>query len=173
MHLDKLLVSLAQGDKSAFQGIYEQTNKTVYYIALSVMRERALAEDVMQSAFLKVIERAGQYQAGTNAQAWIYRIARNEALNLKKKRARETSVDEYENLAMFGTEEQSEYGVLTEIAKNTLEEEDFLILILVAVQGYKRREIAEMLSLPIATVTWKYGRAVKLMKDALKKCEAR
>ena len=77
MTLDKLMKKLSGGDESAFEQIYAQTRKTVYYIALSVVKERALAEDVMQNVYLSVLKNASQYRAGTNALAWIARITRN------------------------------------------------------------------------------------------------
>lgn len=84
MTIDKQLKKLSTGDVSAFESIYEQTRKTVYFIALSVLKERSLAEDVMQSAYLNIIKNASSYRAGTNALAWIAAIVKNEALNLNK-----------------------------------------------------------------------------------------
>ncbi len=104
-------------------------------------------------------------RAGTNAAAWIARIAKNEALALKKKRGREFYVDEHENLNVFGTEQTDDFGLLTETAKKFLPEDEFLILMLAAAEGYKRREIAELLDMPVPTVTWKYKRATEKMRD--------
>ncbi len=168
MELNEYVVALAQGDKQAFTEIYAQTRKTVYYIALSVVRDRALAEDVMQATYLKVIRSASQYRSGSNPRAWIARIARNEAIDVKKKRAHEVSVDERECLPAFGTTQTDDYGLLVELAKKLLPEQEFAILMLVAAEGYKRREVAQMLSMPLATVTWKYGKAIKTMQKALK-----
>ncbi len=173
MELDKLLVALAEGDKQAFTEIYGQTKKTVYYIALSVVRDRALAEDVMQSAYLNVIKYASQYRAGSNPRAWIARIARNEAINVKKKCAREVCVEEAEYENVFGTTQIDDYGLLVDLARRLLPEQEFAILMLVAAEGYKRREVAQMLSIPLATVTWKYGKAIKTMQKALKEDEER
>ena len=169
--LDQAIGRLAAGDTAAFDELYNETRKTVYYIALSVVRERMLAEDVMQSAYLKVIGNAGQYRQGTNALAWIARITRNEALDLLRRRAREVSVDEHASPAMFGTQNVDEYGLLIDLARRMLKEEEFSILILSAVEGYKRREIAAMLSMPLPTVTWHYARAVKKMQRALQESE--
>lgn len=44
---------------------------------------------------------------------------------------------------------------------------------LFAVGEYKHREIAEMLNLPIGTVTWKYNNAIKKLKEAIKKSEVK
>ena len=47
MTLDKLIKKFINGDASAFDEIYNRTRKCVYYVALSVLRDNALAEDVM------------------------------------------------------------------------------------------------------------------------------
>ena len=131
--------------------------------------DRSLAEDVMQTTYLKVIKSASSYRAGTDAVAWIKRICRNEALNLKKKRGHETYIDERENAAMFGTEQTEDYGLLVDLAKRTLPQEEFEILILVAAAGYTRREVAELKNIPISTVTYKLncatGKMIKALQD--------
>lgn len=169
MSLDKQMKQLARGDVSAFESIYKKTQKAVYYTALSVLMDRSLAEDVMQTTYLKVIKSASSYRAGTDAVAWIKRICRNEAMNLKKKRGHETYIDERENAAMFGTEQTEDYGLLVDLAKRTLPQEEFEILILVAAAGYTRREVAELKNIPISTVTYKLncatGKMIKALQD--------
>jgi len=168
MTLDKLMRRLIDGDSSVFEQIYEQTRKSVYYTALSVLRDKQLAEDVMQTTYLRVLKSAKSYQAGTNAAAWIARIARNEALNTAKSRAREQSVDTTENAAIFGSSHQDDYGLLIDAARRTLPEDEFTILMLVTTGGFKRREIGEMLDMPIPTVTWKYNNAIARLRKTMK-----
>ena len=168
MTLDEALGRLAEGDDTAFDEIYQQTRKTVYYIALSYVRERMLAEDVMQTVYLKVLRAAARYRRGTNATAWIARIARNESIDLIRRRSREVSVDERENPLPFGMRDVDDYGLLIDLARRILKQEEFSVLMLTAVEGYKRREIAQMLAMPLPTVTWHYSRAVKKMQLALK-----
>lgn len=167
MTLDKLMKKLSGGDESAFGQIYAQTRKTVYYIALSIVKERALAEDVMQNVYLSVLKNAGQYRAGTNASAWIARITRNEALKLQKSRVRVSYVDERENLKVFGTQQTDDYRLLIDLAKSILPEDEFVILMLITAAGYKRREISEMLDMPVPTVTWKFNKAIEKMRKSL------
>ena len=166
MGLDQQLKKLANGDQSAFEHIYYQTYKLVYYIALSILKERSLAEDVMQSAYLSAIKHASSYKSGTNALAWIVRIARNEALNVKKKRGREVSVDENVHLQRFGTAVTDDYGLLTDLARQVLAEEEFTVLMLVS-QSYTRAEISEILDMPVSTVTYKFNCAAEKMRKAL------
>lgn len=169
MTLSEHMKELAAGDMTSFDEIYRQTQRAVYHIALSVVRERMLAEDVMQSCYMKVIKNAAQYRGGSVG-AWVGRIARNEAINLLKRRSREYSVDEKENEFLFGTRE-TEAGGLTDLAQRLLPQDEFSILLLVAADKYKRREVAQMLGLPLATVTWKYNRAIGKMKKALEEMQ--
>lgn len=165
--IDKLIKKFIGGDASAFEEIYAKTRKAVYYAALAVLRERESAEDVMQTTYLKMLKNIGQYKPGTNAEGWIIRIARNEAINLKKLRSREQPVDGTENPAVFGEYQSDGYSTLIGLAESVLTEDEFTVLMLVTACGYKRREIAVMLDQPISTVSWIYGNAIKKMRKAL------
>ena len=169
MALDKYIKRFINGDASAFDEIYNRTRKSVYYVALSILRDKALAEDVMQTAYMRVLKNIRSYKLGTNASAWIIKIAKNEAINVKKVRMREQSVDEYENAALFGVSEPDTCGELIDLAKRLLPDEEFSVLMLVTACGYKRKEIGEMLGMPIPTVTWKYQNALSKLRNALEK----
>ena len=169
MALDKFIKKFMNGDASAFDEIYNRMRKSVYYVALSILRDKALAEDVMQTTYMRVLKNIQSYALGTNASAWIIKIAKNEAINMKKVRMREQSVDEYENLALFGVNEPDTYGELTDLAKRLLADDEFSILMLVTDYGYKRKEIGKMLDMPIPTVTWKYQNALLKLRNALEK----
>ncbi len=169
MALDKYIKRFINGDASAFDEIYNQTRKSVYYAALAVLRDKSLAEDVMQTTYMRVLKSIQSYTLGTNASAWIIKIAKNEALNIRKLRMREQPVNEYEKLTLFGVSEPSTYGELTDLAKRLLADDEFLILMLVNACGYKRKEIGQMLDMPIPTVTWKYQNALLKLRNALEK----
>lgn len=166
MSLDEQLQKIAAGDYAAFDEFYLATKGAVYYVALSVLKERSLAEDAMQSAYLKALRSAGSYKHGTSPVAWICKIARNQALDIRRKRSREHLVDAAENEYLFPSYEADGYGNLIDLARRTLKEGEFAVVMLVA-QGYKRREISHMLSIPVPTVTWRYNAAIKKLKIAL------
>ena len=169
MSLDKFVKKFRNGEASAFDEIYNRTRKSVYYVALSLLRDKALAEDVMQTTYLRVLKNIQRYTLGTNFSAWIVKIAKNEAINVKKVRMREQSVDEYENEFLFGASEPDTYGELIDLAKRLLSDDEFSVLMLVTACGYKRKEIGKMLDMPIPTVTWKYQNALLKMRNALEK----
>ena len=169
MALDKFIKKFINGDASAFDEVYNRTRKSVYYVALSILRDKALAEDIMQTTYMRVLKNIQSYALGTNASAWIIKIAKNEAINMKKVRMREQSVDEHENLTLFGVNEPDTYGELTDLAKRLLADDEFSILMLVTACGYKRKEIGKMFDMPIPTVTWKYQNALLKLRNALEK----
>ena len=167
MTLDQLMKKLAVGEQEVFESIYAKTHNTVFYIALSILKERSLAEDVMQTTYLQLLRNASQYRHGTNANAWIAKITRNEALKVLKKRERERYVDETQNLNLFGTGQTDDYELLIDLARNILPQDEFEVLILVAAAGYKRREVAELMNIPLSTVTYKLNCATGKMIKAL------
>ena len=169
MALDRFIKRFINGDASAFDEIYNRTRKSVYYVAFSILRDKALAEDVMQTTYMRVLKNIQSYALGTNASAWIIKIAKNEAINMKKVRMREQSVDEYENLTLFGVSEPNTYGELIDLAKRLLADDEFSILMLVTACGYKRKEIGKMFDMPTPTVTWKYQNALLKIRNALEK----
>lgn len=90
--LDLCLKKLADGEVDELGYLYDNMAKPVYYLALSVLKDKSLAEDVLQDTFLKVYEKAESCQK--NPRAWIMSIARNIALNkLKRSKHESTSFD--------------------------------------------------------------------------------
>lgn len=167
MSLDEELKRIAAGDMSSFDALYAETKGMVYYIALSVLKERSLAEDVMQTCYLKILRHADKFKAGTSAAAWIGRIAKNEALDVLRRRKREHLVDVAESEHLFPTYSVDESSHLIDLAKKALKGGEFAVVMLVA-EGYKRREIAHMLQIPLPTVTWRYNQAIKKLQHAIR-----
>lgn len=168
--LEKKVAQYRAGDGRAFDYIYESTNRTVYFAALYILRDKAAAEDVMQETYLRALAAIESYAAGTNFTAWLARIAKNLALNHIKKRERETTTDftDEAEIRKYGTHE-TELPYIFDLAAKVLAEDEYEILMLCQVAGYKRREVADMLGMPVATVTWKNNNAIRKLKEHLKK----
>lgn len=168
--LDKKVAEYMAGDRRAFDYIYECTNRAVYFSALYIVRDKAYAEDIMQETYMRALGALESYIRGTNFTAWLARIAKNLALNHVKKGARETASDftDEAEIRRYGTKE-TELPFIFDVAAKVLDEQQYEIVMLCHVAGYKRREVAGMLSLPIGTVTWKNNEALKKLKEVLKK----
>jgi len=163
---ENLILRMGRGDGAAFRDLYDQTSGIVYGFALSILRNRHDAEDVMHDAFIKVYQSAVTYRPMGKPLAWILTIVRN--LSYNKMRAGTISEDiaDYENVLPAADDGTVDRLMLRE-ALGILDFEERQIVILHALTGLKHREIAEILELPLGTVTSKYNRALKKMREAI------
>ena len=155
--LEQKIRDLKNGDTRAFEFIYEHTNRSVYFAIFYIVRDRMHAEDLLQDTFVRAISVLSQYREGTNFVAWLCSIGKSLALNHLKKYRREIPTDFEADAHKYGTHE-TEIPYIFDLAARILTEEEYEIVMLCQVSGYKRREVAEMLGIPIGTVTWKTTR---------------
>jgi RNA polymerase sigma-70 factor (ECF subfamily) len=92
---EALLQACARGDRAALQSLYAATAAQLFGLALSILRTRELAEDVMQDSFILVWRHAQSFdpRRGT-AMAWLARIVRNQCFDLIRRRGRESPLDD-------------------------------------------------------------------------------
>ena len=112
-----------------------------------------------------------QYRAGSNFTAWLCTIARSLALNHLKRTKREVPTDFEADAYKYGTRE-AEIPYLFDLAARILSPEEYEIVMLCQVAGYKRREVSKMLGIPIGTVTWRNNEALKKLKTHLEEDNA-
>ena len=84
--------SLAGDIPESFEALYERTFPKVYAYVASLLRDRAAAEDVTSQAYERAYRKRRSYRAGRgSAEAWVFGIARNAALDELRKRKRRAS----------------------------------------------------------------------------------
>ena len=167
--LEHLLLRLAQGETEALTPLYEQTKDALYVYALSLLKNRMDAEDIMHDTYLRIWHSAPRSCSEGCPMAWIYTIARNGCMSLLRQRSHQVALPEGDWLEAFlpeGSVDPDARLLLRECVQQ-LGGEDREILLLHAVSGLKHREIAELLSLPLSTVLSKYHRCVKRMRRLL------
>lgn len=165
---ENLIIRMAGHDGDAFRELYQQTSGVVYGFAMSILRNKHDAEDVMHDAFIKIYQGAVTYRPSGNPMAWILTIVRNICLN--KIRAGKVCEDlsEYDDLAGDRIDSEAVLDrMVLEAAMNILEAEERQIVVLHAMTGFKHKEIAEILDLPTGTVLSKYNRALKKMRKEI------
>ena len=72
---EKLFERITLGEKDAFFELYQQSSNAIFSYALSLMRNREDAEDVMQETYLKIRSAAHLYSSQGKPMAWILTIA--------------------------------------------------------------------------------------------------
>lgn len=174
-HLDELIRRLAVGDKDALAELYHETRAAVYGFSLSLTKNPADAEDVLQETYLKIWSNAARYTAKGTPMSWILTIAKNLSLMKlrEKKRHQDLEPEEWDmSFHIPDTAGNTEDRHLLEAALNILSEEERHIILLHAVSGLKHREIADLLDMALATVLSKYHRALKKLRKYIEGVEA-
>lgn len=64
--LERKIAELKAGNIRAFDYIYEQTNRSVYFSVLYIVRDKMYAEDILQETYVRALRALGSYAGGTN-----------------------------------------------------------------------------------------------------------
>ena len=165
---ERLLPLVGQGDPEAFEVLYRSTEKAVYALALSILRNPHDAEDIVQETYLKVRAAAHLYVPQGKPLAWLFTITKNLCRDLLRGQSRtEAAPDGAEDDLRFSYVSDPTDRLVLEAALKALGDEERQVVLLHAVSGLKHREIAQDLGLPLSTVLSRYNRALKKLKRHL------
>ena len=95
----EVLVSIAkEGDKKALEELVLQIQDKIYGLALRMLYNPSDAEDASQEILLKIITHLGTFRGESSFSTWMYRVAANHLLTMRKRRAERAalSFEEYE-----------------------------------------------------------------------------
>lgn len=167
--LEKLLMEMAQGNKDALCFFYEEAKAPVYGFALSILRNRQDAEDILQETFLQVYAAAKDYTPKGKPMAWVLTVTKNLCLMRLREYKKESGLSLEEAVPESRAEnpQSTEEKIVLEAAMTVLSDCERQIVMLNAVSGFKYREISGFLNLPLPTVLSKYHRAMGKLKKQL------
>nr|WP_240969510.1 RNA polymerase sigma factor [Sneathiella limimaris] len=133
--------------------------------ALTLTGHEADADDLVQSTYLKAIENLEKWELGTRLDSWLYRIAQNLWLNTVRHQKVKTAYAEdkshFQDTVVDGEDAVVQKSELKQVEKSVeaLPPDQKVVLLLVAVEGYGYQEAAEILEIPIGTLTSRLARA--------------
>lgn len=155
----RLLAAVARGDRAALRQLYDHQSVRLFGIANAILRDRDAAADALQDAFLRISQRAGQFDAKRGeAGAWLGGIVRHAALDLARKRGREIPSDDPTLGEDAVAPEALDRVLAGEDAKRlhwclaTLEEKNRKGIVLAFVHGLSHAQVAARLDVPLGTV---------------------
>ncbi|HEY0945401.1 MAG TPA: sigma-70 family RNA polymerase sigma factor [Opitutaceae bacterium] len=140
--------------------------------AVRMTRDRPCAEDLVQETMLRAWKAFDQFEPGTNCKGWLFRILFNLLSKHRRKMSRRpetVSFDQVDAVHGIAATEPGSGAQHQEIlaAIDTLPAEQRSVLLLAVVEGFKCREIAELLKIPIGTVMSRLGRARTSLREQL------
>jgi RNA polymerase sigma-70 factor, ECF subfamily len=157
----------------------------LYRTALRMTRSEADAEDLVQETYIRALRFREQFTPGTNLKAWLFRILTNTFINSYRKRSRApetTELDDVDEFSLYrrmsddraassSPDPEREFldGIVSGEVKDALADlpEKFRTTVLLDVEGFSYKEIAEMLGVPIGTVMSRLHRGRKFLQRRL------
>ena len=122
---ERLLPLVGQGDPEAFEVLYRSTEKAVYALALSILRNPHDAEDIVQETYLKVRAAAHLYVPQGKPLAWLFTITKNLCRDLLRGQSRtEAAPDGAEDDLRFSYVSDPTDRLVLEAALKALGEEE-------------------------------------------------
>ena len=146
INLDELtLASAKRGDMLACEKIYRKFQRPAFSVALRVCNNRELAQDVTQEAFITAFKRIKQFRGDSPFWGWLRRVVVNHAISALRKLPRHDAVELEEYMSPRDGDQTGMGNCMDlEQALGQLVIEDRMVVWLHDVEGYKHREIAQM-----------------------------
>lgn len=169
-HEEELIEQIKNGRGECLDELVELYYPAILRYCLWHMPDRESALDATQETFLKLVRFLGQYEHRGTFRAFLYRIAANTCIDMKRKHPVTESLSEAVSETICAPEcgyqavedRQQLAAALTKLDNDMRE-----LILLRYGQGLKMREIAEIKGLPLRTVQTRLRRAVKVMRRAL------
>ncbi len=167
-----LVARVRAGDMHAYDTLVRRYLKRAYAVAQRMLGNASDAEDTVQDAFLRALERIAQCGPGRAFGPWFFRILITQGLNhqrsSKVRRTEALPEELHGNSAGSDTlMEQSEIRAAFRVALGKLPEMQRTIVQLSDIEGYGSGELATMLDMPAGTVRWHLHQARKQLRQSL------
>ncbi|MEG1918008.1 MAG: RNA polymerase sigma factor [Oscillospiraceae bacterium] len=166
---EALLARIGRDDRDALEELYLTTERAVYALVLSILKNPEMTQDVVQDTYLKIRAAAHLYQPRGKPLAWIFSIAKNLAFDALRQGSSCIAAEEpvgVDDLRYSCVSDPTDRLVLT-AALDILEEDERQLVLLHAVSGITHQELAKTLGMPLSTVLSRYHRALKKLKKHL------
>jgi len=173
-------IRYTDGEIQSFDGIFRRYYQVLSYFAHSLLNDRALSEDVVQSVFVRVLNGTLSFESDLHARQYLYKAVRNACLNeLKSLNAKSDLLERFHSDLMeeddFGLEPDM-FGLVVkaEVYREIMDAVESLpvecgkIFKLAYLENLNNQEIADLLTLSINTVKVQKNNAKKRLRRVLR-----
>lgn len=146
----ELIESCLKNDRIAQRDLYDRYSKAMYTIAYRMSGDKELAADILQEAFIKVFRSLAKFRRESTLGAWIKTIVVRTALSKLKKQPK------FDELPEADGSESSQWGDFLEAeylekAIKMLPSGYRTVFLLIEVEGYAHKEVAQLLGITVGT----------------------
>ena len=168
--LDALIEATGKGDRAAFRALYDVTSAKLFGVVLRIVRDRGVAEDILQETYLKVWQKAEIFDAAAGRPiTWLATIARNRAIDrvrgndvLRHSAGQDDDDDMVSRLADPGGTDPALRETLR-VCLERLEPDARQCVVLAYCSGYSREELAERFGRPVNTIKTVLHRGLRIL----------
>src|SRR5918993_2260353 len=168
---EELVGRVAKGDDRALSVLYDRYSRQVYVTGIRLLKDSHLAEELVQDAFTNVWRGAGSFDRDrASFSTWLYRITRNRATDLdRRRRVRPLSSGEEPLWNVSRGPEPEASVALWDMARalSLIPEEHREVLTLAYFEGLSQREISRRTGIPLGTVKSRTTAALKRLHRSL------
>lgn len=165
-----------------FDGEFMPHIDSMYNFAYRLTFDEDDSKDLVQDTYLKAFRFINSFQQGTNAKAWLFRILKNSFINDYRKKSKEPSKVDYQEVETYYNSDDVDKSITTDLrvesvqdmigdevtmALNSLAVDFRTVIILCDLEGFTYEEMAKILDIPIGTVRSRLHRARNLLKEKL------
>lgn len=173
---EALIQGCIEGRRKAQRRLYELYANKMYAVSMRYSKTTLEADDILQESFIKIFDAIKDFKGDSSLDYWVKRIIINTALKHNRRKIDKAPKEEVSDLN-YNTHENltvSNYNFkqLLEFIQQ-LAPRYQTVFNLYAIEGYKHREIAEMLDISEGTSKSQYARAKALLQDMIAKEESR
>lgn len=172
-HLAELLGCVGRGDRAAFTELYEATSPRVFGVAVRILRNGSIAEEIAQEVYLQVWMLADRYDSALSSPiGWLIMLTHRRAVDRvradESARGREATYGhihrgrDHDMVAEVALQHFDEQSVVESLADLTSKQREAIALAFYSDRSY--REVAEYLDVPLPTVKTR-------IRDGLKRLE--
>lgn len=166
------LASIARRDSRAFESLYDRYSRSVYSLALGMLRDPATAQEVTQEVFLSIWRQAAEFDPSRGtARSWVLALAHHKSVDaVRRRRLRATEPLEETQASDLDTVDETlrrlEQGRVRE-ALVRLPAEQRQAIVFAYYGGYTQQEVAKRLSIPLGTAKTRIRDAMIRLREAL------
>ena len=171
-NLEKIIDGCKNNSRKAQKQLYEKYAPVLMGICIRYATSTDEAHDILQDSFIKILRQIKQFENKGSFEGWMRRIVVNTAISNYRKNLKhynQYNIDDVytdsHSTSMFESDFTHE-----ELLKliHSLPDGYRMVFNLYAIEGYKHKEIADMLGIDIATSKSQYSRAKKVLREKMK-----
>lgn len=169
----KLIEQCLKGNRKAQLELYKMYCHAMFSIALRYVRDKDLAQDITQEAFIKAFTNLKYFDFNSTFGAWLKQIVINQSIDMLRQRKFDLNIDEVQILKVDDEENWDvDDAIDVNEIKDALEKLPIkyrLVLKLFLMEGYDHEEISEILKISVNASRTQLYRGKKMLIEQLNK----